>query len=137
MTALYILCQCTWGAVQSLAGAVLLLFVHGERRLFRGAVVTKWRYRGSVSLGMFIFLSDRHPSRYGRMILTHEYGHTVQSLILGPLYLIVIGLPSLLWAGIPLFSRLRQRKHISYYRLYTERWANFLGKRLTGGEVPE
>lgn len=30
-------------------------------------------------------------------LLVHEYGHTIQSMILGPLYLIVIGIPSTLW----------------------------------------
>jgi len=26
--------------------------------------------------------------------LVHEYGHTIQSIILGPLYLLIIGIPS-------------------------------------------
>lgn len=29
-------------------------------------------------------------------LLVHEYGHTIQSLMLGPLYLAIIGIPSTL-----------------------------------------
>ncbi len=47
----------------------------------------------------------------------HEYGHTYQSRILGPFYLIVIGLPSVL-------SALLRPAH--HNRLYAERWANAL-----------
>ena len=135
---LYILCQCSWGVIQSLVGAVLfLVFIRRPHRFYHGAVVTEWSNGGSVSLGMFIFLSDRLSERRSRCILAHEYGHTVQSLILGPLYLPVIGLPSVVWAGAPAFSRMRKKRNMSYYRLYTERWANHLGRKTTGEETPE
>lgn len=52
--------------------------------------------------------------------------------MLGPLYLLVIGLPSLIWAGLPAFERFRVRKGYSYYRLFPERWANLLARRVTG-----
>lgn len=74
---------------------------------------------GGVSLGNFAFVSpgcahDEHTIR-------HEAdGHTVDSMIFGPLYLLVIGLPSvlhLIW-----FNRHGAGK--SYYDFYTERWAN-------------
>ena len=130
--ALYILWQCTWGAAQTLIGATALLFNLGKpHRMYRGAVVTEWSYGGSVSLGMFIFLSAKKEEKAKRRLLVHEYGHTVQSLILGPLYLLVIGLPSVIWAGLPALERMRRKKRISYYWLYTERWADFLGERVT------
>lgn len=56
-----------------------------------GAVVTSWKLGSSLSLGMFIF--TRTP--YDLKLVQHEYGHTVQRLILEPLWLFVIGLPSL------------------------------------------
>ena len=62
-----------------------------------------------VSLGPFLLGGPGFNS------WPHEYGHTYQSRILGPLYLIVIGIPSLLSAS------LRPGKH---GQLYTERWAN-------------
>ena len=57
--------------------------------------------------------------------IKHEYGHTLQSKILGPLYLFVIGLPSLIWAGC--FEDYRKENKISYYDFYTEKWADKLG----------
>ncbi len=70
--------------------------------------------------------------RYGvdERLLVHEYGHTVQSLILGPLYLFVIGLPSIVWMRVAPLARWRRRSGTSYYAFYPERWANWLGERV-------
>lgn len=77
---------------------------------------------GSVSLGEYIFLC---PAHYGdKTVLKHENGHKVQSRILGWLYLPVVGLPSLIWAGC--FDWYRVRHKISYYSFYTEKWADKL-----------
>ena len=46
----------------------------------------------TMSLGNYIFVNNM--SSQGS--IQHEYGHSKQSDILGPLYLIVIGIPSLL-----------------------------------------
>lgn len=144
MAALYVIWQCTWGVLQTLVGAcVFLLYRTGEHSVFHGAVVTKWKRRSSVSLGMFLFLTEGPVSPaqgkdglaaedLRRRLLVHEYGHTVQSLILGPLYLLVIGLPSALWAASPGLARRRRRDRRSYFSFYTERWANKLGEMATG-----
>ena len=52
----------------------------------------------------------------------HEWGHTRQSRMLGPLYLIVIGLPSLLWA-----AWWNPGRKAGYFDFYTEKWADRLG----------
>ena len=96
---LYILLQCTWGFPQTLAGAVLfLVFLRSRHFRYRRAVATQWPLAGGVSLGLFIFVS--HES-----LCYHEYGHALQSLMLGPLYLPVVGLPSLVWALLYVWSR--------------------------------
>lgn len=136
--ALYILCQCSWGILQTIIGAVLfMIFITRPHSFFHGAVVTRWNARGSVSLGMFVFVSKRHSERLRERVTLHEFGHTLQSLILGPFYLPVIALPSVIWAGVPFFGKLRSSRNISYYRLYTERWANHLARRYIGGELPQ
>lgn len=130
---LYILVQCSWGILQTLAGAVLfLIYRRQEHRFYKGCIVTYWPRGGGVSLGLFVFLG--HGRRENR-VLVHEYGHTVQSLILGPLYLLIIGLPSFTWAGLPYFQRLRREKKISYYSFYPEKWADHLGQRVTGTTI--
>lgn len=124
------LIQLTWGFPQTLAGAVLFFCLHGPSRhmRYRSAFVTPWRSDAGLSLGPFIFVPRRCPTA----LIVHEYGHTIQSLMLGPLYLLIIGLPSLIWAGLPALERFRVRRDYSYYRLFTERWANLLVRRVTG-----
>ena len=142
---IYILVQCTWGVLQTLAGlCVLLAHARCPRTVHHGAIVTIWPLRFGLSLGMFIFVggSDGHTggddgsrSRSSAItcddrLLVHEYGHTVQSLVLGPAYLVVIGLPSLLWLNVPAFARMRRSRQLSYYSFFTERSANWLGERV-------
>ena len=133
MRLVFWLIQWTWGLVQNVLGALLTLaLIRRPRTRFLGAVVTHWPLWGSMSLGMFLFLGRDEQS-----VLVHEFGHAVQSCILGPLYLPVVGLPSLLWATLPVCRRLRTRRHISYYAMYQEAWANHLGQRATGLPAPE
>ena len=47
-----------------------------------------------ISLGNYIFLDA--DGNYDYITVKHEHGHQIQSLIFGPLYLIVIGLPSII-----------------------------------------
>ena len=142
--ALYILVQCTWGILQTALGAVVFL---ANRKCahfwYHGALVTRWADKSSVSLGLFVFVTDepyfyeKLQDRYtmdecSRRLLVHEYGHTIQSLILGPLYLIVVGIPSTLWGFLPACAAKRKNEQVSYFSFFTERWANTLGEWVTG-----
>lgn len=120
----YALLQCVWGAPQTLAGLALRLrFRRCPRRRAGGCVLTLWPRDDGVSLGLFVFAPADGS------LTAHEYGHTVQSLLLGPLYLPVVGLPSALWASLPAFRRLRRRRGLPYSACFTERWADALGAR--------
>lgn len=121
MSVLYVIIQCIWGILQTFLGGVLCLLVGRRKRFFfHGAVVTEWK--ASVSLGMFVFVSTKNHE-----LLRHEYSHTIQSLILGPLYLPVIGLPSIVWAGF--FRNYRKRRNIPYRSFYTEKWADIIANQ--------
>lgn len=125
----FVLAQLIWGLPQTLLGAILfLIHIRKPHRLYHGAVCTAWGRRGGLSLGLFLFAAD-DPG-----ITVHEYGHAVQSLIWGPLYLPVVGLPSLLWANLSPCKR-RRAKGRSYYSVWPETQANLLGRRFTG-ELP-
>ena len=141
---LYRFAQWTWGLPQTLCGAaVYLRFRNNPHESYHGAVVTVWLYASSVSLGMYIFISKHLIRKRGRIsadhrftedpaargIVQHEYGHTIQSLMTGPLYLILIGLPSVIWNQTPALERLRQKKKISYYAVFPEKQADSLGER--------
>lgn len=121
--------QLTWGAVQSAAGLAVALAHRGAPRcVFHGAVVTEWERNKGLSFGLFVFV----PRLCSRRLLVHEYGHCVQSLVLGPAYLPLVALPSIVWAGMPALGRMRERRSYSYYRFYTERLADMLAQRVLG-----
>lgn len=136
MKTLYLLVQCTWGILQTAAGLCLYLkYRHCKHYWYHGALVTEWGNSASVSLGLFVFVTAaplfRKAKESSRKLLVHEYGHTIQSLILGPAYLFVIGIPSSVWANAPRLARKRRECQIPYYRFFTERWANYLGEKVT------
>ena len=79
-----------------------------------------------MSLGAFLFLGQGAKSN-SEFVLRHEYGHSIQSMILGPFYLPVIGIPSFLRANVAFLSRNWRSGRTGYYAFYPERWANRLG----------
>lgn len=115
-----------WQLPQNLLG--LFLVACYKRRITDVYTYNDKRYHivnkmpgGGVSLGNYVIVR-RHPFGIDWDVWNHEYGHTRQSLYLGPLYLVVIGLPSVLWL---LWHRAHRKR--SYYWFYTERWADKLG----------
>ena len=108
--------------------AAVLALRGAPHRSYRLSCVTSWKMGSGLSLGLFVFV----PRGAEGCLVVHEYGHTVESMILGPLYLPLVVVPSLIWAGLPVCERLRRRRNISYYDLPIERWANVLGTRVTG-----
>ncbi len=139
---IYRIWQCTWGILQTFLGLVLFLLHYKDKHFnYHGATVTVWKTKSSISLGMFVFVTSEpyFVEKFKRQIsveelsnrlLVHEYGHTIQSLILGPLYLILIGIPSTLWGFLG--GRKRKEKQIPYGTFVTEKWANSLGEIVTG-----
>ena len=96
---LYWLVQCTWGILQTLLGLVFFLrYAHCKHEFYHGAVLTyhdgNW---GGVSLGSFIFVNANRPGIWTKDARVHEYGHTIQSLISGPFYLLFVGIQSTIW----------------------------------------
>jgi len=143
---LFTIVQLTWGLPQTLLGFLLYLYWLPRARtryVYHGAIVTEWTTGGGISLGLFVFVSEK-VSRYmvdGRElsaeeskngVRVHEYGHCVQSLVLGPLYLIAVGIPSYAWANLPALRSLRREKRLSYYTIWPEKQANALGEWATG-----
>ncbi len=126
----YGILQVLWGLPQTLLGfAVFLRFRKAPHYRYHGAVVTEWKKRTGLSLGLFVFIPE---GDFGKNFLVHEYGHTVQSLLLGPLYLFIVGIPSAVWCNLSWCESYRRKKKCSYQFLYTERWANRLGEKSTG-----
>lgn len=132
-TVWYSVLQIIWGLPQTLLGFAVFLRLHKKPHFrYHGAIVTRWNKRTGLSLGFFLFIPEGEE---GKEFIVHEYGHTIQSLLLGPLYLIVVGIPSLLWCNLPLFEKIRRTQKISYQAFFTECWANCLGEKMTGEKV--
>ena len=91
---------------------------------YKQAIVIPCVMKGAVTLGNYVFVGLN--SEY-RKTVKHELGHTIQSKILGPLYLIVIGIPSITYCGLRrLFPSLRKK---NYYDFFSEKWANNLSEK--------
>ena len=112
-----------WGLPQNLLG-MILAFSKERSNDFRTAIVSKTNYVSGLSLGLYIFLPEQDIEN--EFLLKHEYGHTMQSFILGPLYLLIIGFPSLLWNRVRFFRNIRAKFGKDYYSFFTEKWANHL-----------
>ncbi len=133
--AIYYVLQWTWGILQNICGLCLYLFIRFSHPEFEkgranGAFVTRWDNPASMGLGMFIFFGHSNDEA-GRSVLVHEYGHTIQSALLGPFFLPVIGIPSFIWANLPSCRNKRLTKGVNYYTFYPENWANVWGEKVT------
>ena len=116
-----------WQLPQNLAGFILSLYCSGHDVYicYDGETVNVYLcklFYSAVSLGDVIIADNR--VYYGGNRINHEHGHQKQSRILGPLYLIVIGLPSLLGN---IYSRLFHKSASWYYKQPWEAWADKLG----------
>ena len=86
-------------------------------------------FDGGISLGNYFFLDSN--GNYDYITIRHEHGHQIQSLILGPFYLIVIGLPSIIGNIVFRIKYKYFKKYYdpdSYYKQPWEAWADKLGK---------
>lgn len=73
---------------------------------------------GAVTLGKYVFISQTYRDQ--GMTIKHECGHVKQSKMLGPLYLIVIGVPSILHAWLNDYIGCDEKHKEGYYHFYTE-----------------
>ena len=119
--------ECIWQLPQNLIGSLYKEFISKDiitRINYDASIYECYLTRGGggLTLGRFIFV-NQHFTDFEETIL-HEIGHVKQSRILGPLYLIIIGIPSISWAGLR--RLIPALKKINYYWFYTENWANKL-----------
>ena len=126
-----------WTLPQSIVGLIVILFTCAKpekewinNKGYEYSVAKRFNnsWRG-VSLGEFIIFAKEDCVNYDS--LKHEYGHRVQSNYFGPLYLFIIGLPSILgnlWDRIA-HKKWSYKERIEWYykKLPWERWADILG----------
>ena len=118
-----------WQLPQNLLGLLMLLYYKHEKvyhRLNGRTFYYTEEMPSGISLGNYIIM-NREDKEDG---MKHEYGHTIQSRILGPFYLIIIGLPSLIGN---IYDQIAHKNWslkdscIWYYNQPWEKWADKLG----------
>lgn len=125
-----------WSLPQFLLGRFLLFIYRKKvvkREVFEGVdVFYIEKFPAGISLYPYIILNSSYLKNYvsfREMTIKHEYGHCRQSLILGWLYLIVVGIPSISMNILSIISR-KFGKGIfanNYYKRWPESWADRLG----------
>lgn len=125
-----------WEGLQTLLGWVIQQYVLKGKKdggFYKGRKLIwfkKGKFFSGTSLGYYILL----PYNADRVVIAHEYGHCMQSSELGPLYLLVAGVPSL---RNNLKARRCKRTYETYYDLYPEADADNRGgvRRVNGQRV--
>ena len=100
-----------------------------EHHFYRCCIDTKWNLKGGLSLGLFIF-TPKDEVKNAELIRVHEYGHTIQSLVLGP-FMLFIGIISVVWGNLPYFERIRREENVPYTACFVEYWASKWGELVT------
>lgn len=119
-----------WQLPQFLLGKLLIWIYSAEKvdTIESATVYESADFMSGISLGPIIIL--KKDGLKNRNTVMHEYGHCIQSLIFGPLYLIIIGLPSIIQniIGLILYKVFNSVKYAqNYYNRYPENWADKLG----------
>ena len=126
-----------WQLPQNILGAIFYLYFKlsekiTEKESYKGINVfwVKDNTFSGVSLGTFIFINVKFQSDDRNK--KHEYGHCIQSKWTGPLYLIIIGIPSYFRFSydVHILSKTKSSyyRYKWYYSGYPEKSADKLGE---------
>lgn len=107
-----------WQLPQNLIGLLLVMVVRADtiKRVDGKRIWYSEKMKGSVTLGEYIVVNMTKYFDATGDTERHEIGHYKQSLIFGWLYLIIIGIPSIIHCIA--------HKGGNYGHFYTERWAD-------------
>lgn len=108
-----------WQLPQNLLGLAIIFFNRKNVKYEFDHVCVKYLNNCGISLGKRIILDQ--DINYDEKVIKHEQGHQKQSLYLGWLYLVVIGIPSAIGNVLHRFFR------FNYFKQPWERWADRLG----------
>ena len=109
-----------WELPQNLLGLLVILLSHAVYdQNYESSKVYHTNKMFGVSLEKYIIVY----ALIDKKMIQHEYGHSKQSLYLGPLYLIIIGIPSF---TMNLLTRMGVLSDERYYNRWPENWADQL-----------
>ena len=128
-----------WQLPQHITGFLFITLLKAKKYVwpYKDKNINYWQFEqnnwftrlvSGFSLGQYIILPLK--SEKEKTIL-HEYGHSIQSKYLGLFYLLLIGVPSVvfnnLWDRAFHKNWSTERRYKWYYNRYPEKWADKLG----------
>lgn len=139
MKKLYFILSYTWGIIMVLVGYLVAGVLEVLRQFngkFKLPIITMTRFGpclhikvgnkwGGVSLGQVI-ITDNTPSEH---TLNHEFGHTIQNAIFGPLFIFLVAIPSACWYQIHMYKDKFDKKIPDYDTAWFEGMATKLGDK--------
>ena len=91
---LFYILNFTWGIIMNIFGLIgAAAFIAAGRKPIRhaGSIVFRTGHNwGGVSLGIFSFVCEET----GQHTLNHEFGHSLQNAVYGPLFPFIVAIPS-------------------------------------------
>lgn len=115
-----------WEFMQNYVGRrEVLKYNLSPSHFFKDCYIYYITYDDSHSLGKYIFLNRNAEDR---IIFRHEYGHRIQSKMLGALYMLLVAIPSYL--HFTYWVKYKNDNWDEYYDFYCENWANSLVKKV-------
>lgn len=122
-----------WQLIQNIIGLLVINYYKPQRvhTLDNGVkIYYSHKMTGGLSLGNYCLVNTGHYRKdinesLKRDTVRHNaIGHVKQSRLLGPLYLLIVGIPSLIWTI--LYGPIIKPTKNGYYKFYTEKWADSL-----------
>jgi len=125
---LYLFLNLTWGLLTTLVGYLVLIVLlpFGKVRKHNGILYLAFKHKSrsyygwGFSIGMVFFTYTAEPDR---KLMDHEYGHTVQNAIFGPLMPFIVLIPS----GIRFWYRRIFKIKTPYDSIWFEETATSIG----------
>lgn len=143
---LFYISSLTWGLLMTIIGLFVFLFmvVFMKKKILKIKVIAgrlcisaNLSSLGGISLGLFYMVGR---SEYKDVFIhAHELGHSIQNAYLGPLFLPIIGIPSIIRAA--LWRKISSRHYekygwpADYYSIWFEKNANILGGKYLIDEI--
>ncbi len=114
-----------WCQPQTIVGYILYKYITKnivKKEIYKNTIAIEHNKRFGVSLGKYIFYSTYSSNKENTK--KHEYGHYLQNKMYGPLYLIIVGIPSVI---TNLLSKKYKYIKDTYYTRWPENNADKLG----------
>lgn len=126
---IYYFLQFTYGILMNVIGLLAFLiticFTHNVHRHYHSFYTTTKKQFGGISLGIFVIVCN--DSDY---LLNHEFGHSYQNIMFGPLFVFVVAIPSLIRAGYFNYRTSKGLPNKEYDSIWFEGQATRIGTKV-------